>query len=80
MNKNRRKNASEIAAVLLSELEKLDDPDQDNIAFSVIKVNDATATPISERVRRQTMAKAANVGTGSHVYEPEQIRAVNTGK
>ncbi|WP_457650731.1 PP2C family protein-serine/threonine phosphatase [Profundibacter sp.] len=80
LNKNRRKSASEIAEILLNELGKLDDPDQDNIAFSVIKVNDATATPASERARRQTMAKAANVGTGSHVYEPEQIRAVNTGK
>ncbi len=80
LNKNRRKSASEIAAVLLNELGKLDDPDQDNIAFSVIKVNDATATPMSERMRRQTMAKATNVGNGSHVYEPDQIRAVNTGK
>jgi len=80
LNKNRRKTASEIAAVLLNELGKLDDPDQDNIALGVIKVNDATATPVSERLRRQTMAKAANVGNGSHFYEPDQIRAVNTGK
>ncbi|WP_457644981.1 PP2C family protein-serine/threonine phosphatase [Profundibacter sp.] len=80
LNKNRRKSASEIAEILLNELGKLDDPDQDNIAFSVIKVNDATATPASERMRRQTMAKAANVGDSGHVFEPDQIRAVNTGK
>ena len=30
---------------MLEELGRLDDPDQDNITFSVIKVNDASARP-----------------------------------
>ena len=41
----RRTRSTEIAERLLEELGKLDDPDQDNISFSVIKVNDASVRP-----------------------------------
>ena len=41
----RKSRSTEIAERLLEELNRLDDPDQDNISFTVIKVNDATARP-----------------------------------
>ena len=42
LNKSRKARSTEIAERLLEELVKLDDPDQDNISFTVIKVNDAS--------------------------------------
>ena len=39
IHRNRRRTAAEIAAILLNALEGLSEPDQDNISFSVIKVN-----------------------------------------
>ncbi|MEL6587130.1 MAG: protein phosphatase 2C domain-containing protein [Pseudomonadota bacterium] len=39
LHKHRRKKSAEIAGYLLEALEKLADPDQDNISFSVIKLN-----------------------------------------
>jgi PPM family protein phosphatase len=41
----RKKRSTEIAEVLLEEIHKLDDPDQDNVSFCVIKVNDASSRP-----------------------------------
>lgn len=39
VSKNRRRTSAEIANSLLQALKKLDDPDQDNISFAVVKVN-----------------------------------------
>lgn len=39
LNRYRRRKSSEIAGYLLEAIEKLADPDQDNISFSVIKLN-----------------------------------------
>ncbi|MEM8690754.1 MAG: protein phosphatase 2C domain-containing protein [Pseudomonadota bacterium] len=39
LNKNRRRSAAEIASILLNAVEDLQDPDQDNISISIIKVN-----------------------------------------
>jgi len=80
VNKTRRKRASEIAEVLLDELGRLDDPDQDNIAFCVIKINNASATSLTERKRRLAMAKSSTGGIGSRAYEPEEIRVATSGK
>ena len=52
----RKKRSTEIAEVLLEEIHKLDDPDQDNVSFCVIKVNDATARPKTARATRPSMA------------------------
>lgn len=49
LNKYRKSRSTEIAERLLEELVKLDDPDQDNISFTVIKVNDASVRPRQER-------------------------------
>lgn len=39
INRHRRKSASEISKILLAAVEDLQDPDQDNISFCVVKVN-----------------------------------------
>ena len=54
--KYRKTRSTEIAERLLGELIKLDDPDQDNISFTVIKVNDASVRPREERPRGPSMA------------------------
>ena len=51
--KTRRKRATEIAEVLLNDLKDLDDPDQDNITFCIIKVNDASSASLAEREARR---------------------------
>jgi serine/threonine protein phosphatase PrpC len=56
--KYRKTRSTEIAERLLGELIRLDDPDQDNISFTVIKVNDASVRPKEERPRGPSMAVA----------------------
>jgi len=84
LTKNRRKRATEIAEVLLEQLERLDDPDQDNIAMCIIKVNDAKATPLKERMTRQAMSKSSSVTAykeaNDGVLVLDQARVVNAGK
>lgn len=52
----RKSRSTEIAERLLEELVRLDDPDQDNISFTVIKVNDASVRPQNDRAERQALA------------------------
>jgi serine/threonine protein phosphatase PrpC len=56
VTKYRKARSTEIAERLLDELTRLDDPDQDNISFTVIKVNDATARTRETRAPRPSMA------------------------
>jgi PPM family protein phosphatase len=58
VGKYRKSRSTEIAERLLEELVKLDDPDQDNISFTVIKVNDASTRPRELRIPRPSMAVA----------------------
>jgi PPM family protein phosphatase len=53
LSRYRRARSTEIAERLLEELGKLGDPDQDNISFTVIKVNDASARVQSGPPARQ---------------------------
>ena len=52
----RKTRSTEIAERLLDELNRLDDPDQDNISFTVIKVNDASVRPKEDHPRGPSMA------------------------
>ena len=52
----RKSRSTQIAERLLEELVRLDDPDQDNISFTVIKVNDASVRPQNDRAERQALA------------------------
>jgi serine/threonine protein phosphatase PrpC len=56
LTKYRKTRSTEIAERLLDELVRLDDPDQDNISFTVIKVNDASVRPQHDRLERQALA------------------------
>ncbi|WP_309665965.1 protein phosphatase 2C domain-containing protein [Tabrizicola sp.] len=56
LTKNRKKRSTEIAEVLLDEIKRLDDPDQDNLSFCVIKVNDASTADKSDRAPRVSKA------------------------
>lgn len=55
LGKYAKKRSTEIAERLLEELQKLDDPDQDNISFTIIKVNDASTRPKQDRPSRPSM-------------------------
>jgi PPM family protein phosphatase len=56
--KYRKYRSTEIAERLLDELHRLNDPDQDNISFTVIKVNDASARAKEEGGHGPSMAVA----------------------
>jgi serine/threonine protein phosphatase PrpC len=56
LTRYRKVRSTEIAERLLEELMRQDDPDQDNISFTVIKVNDASVRPMHDRPARQAMA------------------------
>jgi serine/threonine protein phosphatase PrpC len=58
LNRYRKSRSTEIAERLLDELIKLDDPDQDNISFTVIKVNDASVRAQDDRPRGPSTAVA----------------------
>lgn len=58
LTKYRKTRSTEIAERLLDELNKLDDPDQDNISFTIIKVNDASVRAKEERPRGPSAAVA----------------------
>ncbi|WP_374429213.1 PP2C family serine/threonine-protein phosphatase [Tabrizicola sp.] len=58
LNKYRKTRSTEIAERLLEEITRLDDPDQDNISFTVIKVNDASARGAEDRPQAPTVAVA----------------------
>ena len=68
--KYRKTRSTEIAERLLGELLKLDDPDQDNISFTVIKVNDASVRPKQNRPARDSLAVARPRGLTVAVTEP----------
>ena len=58
LGKYSKKRSTEIAERLLEELQRLADPDQDNISFTIIKVNDASVRPRQQRTTRPSMAIA----------------------
>ena len=66
----RKTRSTEIAERLLDELNRLDDPDQDNISFTVIKVNDASVRPKQDRPPRESLAVARPRGLTMAVTEP----------
>jgi hypothetical protein len=70
LGKYAKKRSTEIAERLLEELQKLDDPDQDNISFTIIKVNDASVRPKENRVPRPSMAIARPKRLTTVVTEP----------
>lgn len=70
LSKYRKHRSTEIAERLLDELHRLADPDQDNISFTVIKVNDASVRPRQSRPPRQAPAVTRPRGLTMVVQEP----------
>lgn len=70
VGKYRKSRSTEIAERLLEELQKLDDPDQDNISFTIIKVNDASTRPKELRPPRPAMTVARPRRLTTVVAEP----------
>jgi serine/threonine protein phosphatase PrpC len=68
-----KKRSTEIAERLLEELQKLDDPDQDNISFTIIKVNDASVRPKEARPPRPSVAVARPKRLTTVVVDPQLI-------
>jgi PPM family protein phosphatase len=58
LSRYRKSRSTEIAERLLEELLRLDDPDQDNISFTVIKVNDASVREKGVRLSLPSKAVA----------------------
>ncbi|MBN8630881.1 MAG: serine/threonine-protein phosphatase [Rhodobacterales bacterium] len=73
LGKYRKSRSTEIAERLLDELHRLADPDQDNISFTVIKVNDASVRPKQNRPPRQSPAVARPRGLTMVVTEPSLL-------
>ncbi|MGR3344115.1 MAG: PP2C family protein-serine/threonine phosphatase [Paracoccaceae bacterium] len=57
LNKNSTKNSSDIAEILLANLEELGDPEQDNISFCVIKIRDVNRSKIGQDLQAASEAK-----------------------
>jgi len=70
LGKYRKSRSTEIAERLLDEIYKLDDPDQDNISFTVIKVNDASVRPKTARPDQASVAVARPRGLTTVAPEP----------
>ncbi len=68
--KYRKTRSTEIAERLLEELGRLNDPDQDNISFTVIKVNDASVRRKDARPPRQSLAIERPRGLTMVVSDP----------
>ncbi|MFO1202581.1 MAG: SpoIIE family protein phosphatase [Tabrizicola sp.] len=76
--KYRKSRSTEIAERLLEELNRLADPDQDNISFTVIKVNDASVRPKQDRPERHGMAVTTRPrGLTTVVAEPVLVPLPN---
>lgn len=75
LGKYRKTRSTEIAERLLDELGKLNDPDQDNISFTVIKVNDASVRPKQPRPERNSATVKRPKRMTSLVQEPLLLSA-----
>jgi serine/threonine protein phosphatase PrpC len=76
LNRYRKARSTEIAERLLEELVRLDDPDQDNISFTLIKVNDASVRSGQDRARGPSTAVARprrlTTVAPDHITQPAQ--------
>jgi PPM family protein phosphatase len=79
LHRYRKARSTEIAERLLEELVRLDDPDQDNISFTLIKVNDASVRSVQDRPRgpSTTVSRPRRLTTvvADHLSHPVQIPA-----
>ena len=83
LGRYRKSRSTEIAERLLEELTRLDDPDQDNISFTVIKINDASTREQQDKPRGPSMAvtrpRRLTTVAPDHVRLPGQAPAALHG-
>jgi len=72
ISRNRRKPSADIANALLQAVKGLDDPEQDNISFSVVKVRHEK--PVVRPVRRGNVAEVSFHST--RLADPDELDAV----
>lgn len=75
LGKYRRSRSTEIAERLLDEIHRLDDPDQDNISFTIIKVNDASVRPKASRPSQASVAVTRPRTLTTVMADPETLPA-----
>ncbi len=73
LGKYRKARSTEIAERLLDEIYRLDDPDQDNISFTIIKVNDASVRPKPAQPAQGSVAVARPRGLTTVVAKPDLL-------
>ena len=73
LTKYRKSRSTEIAERLLEEIHRLDDPDQDNISFTVIKVNNASVRQKPARKSQDSVAVARPRGLTKVVTDPDLL-------
>jgi serine/threonine protein phosphatase PrpC len=73
LGKYRKARSTEIAERLLTEIHRLDDPDQDNISFTIIKVNDASVRPKADRPPETSVAVARPRGLTTVAAAPDLV-------
>ncbi|NHB76351.1 SpoIIE family protein phosphatase [Rhodobacter sp. M37P] len=73
LTRYRKSRSTEIAERLLDEIHRLADPDQDNISFTVIKVNDASVRPKPARASQDSVAIARPRGLTKAVTDPDLL-------
>ena len=73
LTRYRKSRSTEIAERLLEEIHRLADPDQDNISFTVIKVNDASVRPKPARRSQESVAVARPRGLTKVVTDPDLL-------
>lgn len=63
ISRHRRKRSAQIAEILLKEIQRVNDPYQDNISLCIIKINDASvaAAPVRQEPRPGTAKEAKNL-------------------
>ncbi len=73
LTRYRKSRSTEIAERLLEEIHRLDDPDQDNISFTVIKVNDASVRAKPAHRSPDSVAVARPRGLTKVVTNPDLL-------
>jgi PPM family protein phosphatase len=69
LDDNRTKPSHAIVSALLAAVEKIDDPDQDNISISVIKVTTRTPVEVFDSTRHVQVAKPRGVSMPTRVLQ-----------
>ena len=80
LNRHRRKRSAEIAGYLLEAIDDLADPEQDNVTFSVIKLNHMK--PVQRAIRAKPIEDTTAVSAGgstTRLLRLEEVLQIKEG-